>query len=439
MRGAQLRPRWSRLVVFIGAVLVMDATIRSSVGIDLPVVTMALVVSLSVFAPIANRVREFLNSSDRRADENPLLQALGSDPITEQPARRSVESVLARLVRTFDLTGAQVVERGGKVTAADGVVDWDDPLALRMTLSGGNPQLGHAVFGRKRSGLSFTPSDLEALEVAVEYLSSNLRLAHGHEEQTAALANLRAQHADVQSHGSALGAVLDGRDKAAAGLRVYALGGLRVERDGEPIRRWGGEKAGSRQAEALFAFLFDRGERGVSKDEILELIWPEVELDRADVAFHRTMLGLRSTLHSGRGGPASARPVTFHNDRYRLDPSIIAWSDVDAFQRLLGEARSPRGDTALRLLEEARSLYRGEYLDDCPIYGDSAAVEVRREDLRRAFVDLLVDLGQRYAGLGDWPSASACARQAERLSDEPHPALEQALTSLMVAPRAMSV
>ena len=46
-------------------------------------------------------------------------------------------------------------------------------------------------------------------------------------------------------------------------------------------------------------------------------------------------------------------------------------------------------DAALQQLERARSLYRGDYLDDCPFYGDSAQVEERRA-LRGRCVDLLL-------------------------------------------------
>ena len=42
------------------------------------------------------------------------------------------------------------------------------------------------------------------------------------------------------------------------------------------MRHWGGAKAGTRQAEGVFAFLLDRGERGAAKDEFIELIWPAV-------------------------------------------------------------------------------------------------------------------------------------------------------------------
>ncbi|HEX7398204.1 MAG TPA: hypothetical protein VF302_00445 [Candidatus Limnocylindrales bacterium] len=192
---------------------------------------------------------------------------------------------------------------------------------------------------------------------------------------------------------------------------MFALGPLRVERVGTPIERWGGDKAGSRQAQGLFAFLYDRGERGVAKDEVLELIWPDADLERGDLAFHRTMSGLRSTLDPGHRGASSAA-VRFVNDRYRLGRAVVAWSDVDAFLGALDAAAATDRPDRLRLLEEARRLYRGEYLDDCPYYGDSVVVEERRALLRGRFVDLMVAIGERYETLEDRMSAAAAFREA---------------------------
>ena len=202
-----------------------------------------------------------------------------------------------------------------------------------------------------------------------------------------------------------------GGSDAAPDLRVFALGPLRMERGGTRIEHWGGDKAGSRQAQGLFAFLYDRGERGVAKDEVLELIWPDVDLERADLAFHRTMAGLRATLDPDkrRGGGAAIR---FANDRYRLDGSVVAWSDVDAFLAALEAAAAADGSARIRLLEEARRLCRGEYLDDCPYYGDSVFVEERRTLLRSRFVDLLVALGEAYEASADRMSAAAAFREA---------------------------
>jgi two-component SAPR family response regulator len=161
----------------------------------------------------------------------------------------------------------------------------------------------------------------------------------------------------------------------------------------------------------LFAFLFDRGERGVAKDEVLELIWPDTDVERADLAFHRTLAGLRHTLDPDDG--TGKHGIRFHNDRYRLDQAIIDWSDVAMFQARLDQARvATERMENLRLLEEARALYRGEYLDDCPFYGDSVYVEDRRASFRGRCIDVLIALGEGYEAAGDRASAGAAYREA---------------------------
>jgi hypothetical protein len=199
-------------------------------------------------------------------------------------------------------------------------------------------------------------------------------------------------------------------------LRVSALGTFSVERGGRPVSQWGGPKAGSRQAQAMFAFLLDRGERGVTKDEFIEVIWPDAELEQGDLNFHRTLGGLRGTLQPDRQtGPGSA--VTFASGRYRLDPTMIGWADTAEFeQRLVNAAQATDDQAAIRGLEAARSIYHGDYLDDCPIYGDSEYVEERRRLLRGRLTDALVELGRRYETRGDGTLAAARFREALNVS-----------------------
>ena len=216
---------------------------------------------------------------------------------------------------------------------------------------------------------------------------------------------------------------------------VFALGPLRVERGGAALRQWGGAKAGTRHAEGLFAFIFDRGEGGVTKDEIIEVIWPDIDLKHADRAFHRTLSGLRTTLEPGRRGGDRGSAISFRNDRYRLDPSLVAWSDVQAFEEEMAAASATSDDdAALHHLERARALYRGDYLDDCPFYGDSAHAEDRRDLLRSRCVDLLLALGERYARRGDRPAAAASFRQARSVSGGDLPSAEIALVRLGTLP-----
>jgi len=414
--------RWSLLaglgiVVYVALLLALETAATSILAIDLPLVTaLAVVVTIALFEPVAERLRHMVASSSGDMAERRLLRALGRDQMVSQRPDGAVEPALSRLARTFELTGAEVSDASGARRAAVGSLVPDDPLAVHLPLADGT-EGGLVTFGRKESGLPLSAQELGALRLAASYLGSTIGLARRHREQASALEDLHAEGSVVDSRGSALSEALFEAPTPTEGLRVYALGPLRAERDGELIRRWGGEKAGSRQAEGAFAFLLDRGEHGASKDEILELIWPDVELDRADVAFHRTMLGLRSMLSPGRRRGASDAPIIFHNDRYRLAAETVAWSDVAEFERLLASTAGASPDVALRALEETRALYRGDYLDDCPYYGDSAQVEDRRARLRREYVDILVELGERYAERGDRPAAANCLRQAQSLSD----------------------
>jgi two-component SAPR family response regulator len=197
----------------------------------------------------------------------------------------------------------------------------------------------------------------------------------------------------------------------AAGLRVHALGPLRIELDGVVLRQLGGEKAGARQAVGVFAFLLDRAQMGASKHEILDLVWPDVECDRADLAFHRTLLGLRQTLVSHGLGPV----ICFERDRYRLHAGLVDWTDVSAFEWLVEQPASDPERRA-RDLVAAVDLYRGDYLDDCPYYGDSGFVERTRSLLRSTVVDALDELGELRQARGEITAARRCFRRAEGIA-----------------------
>lgn len=221
---------------------------------------------------------------------------------------------------------------------------------------------------------------------------------------------------------------------AATGLRVRALGSMEVERDGRRVHRWGGDKAGSRQAQAIFAFLFDRGTAGISKDEVVELLWPDLPLKRGDLAFHRTLGGLRAVLE----GRLSGNVISYESGRYRLAPELVDWSDVSEFEQLLERAAGLEGRERTVVLEGARELYRGDLFDDCPFYGDSALVEERREFLRTRQEDVLIELGDLHAASGDDAQALARFRQALQLNPESARA-QSAIDRLGLIPEADAV
>jgi hypothetical protein len=420
------------VTLYVAALVGLESLSKEILSIDLPVVTgLAIVITIALFDPIANWARDLIGGSGDHGASARLLRVLGRDLMTAQRPESSVQPALERLTRTFRLSGAQVVGPSGASLAQHGAPPLESALAVGFPLERGGVALGTVTFGPKRSQLPFTHREVEILALAAGYLSTSLGLAEREDEQAEALTTLEHERTTFETEGEALRRALATTAPPSSTIHVFALGPLRAERGGTLIGQWGGAKAGTRQAEAIFAFLFDRGERGASKDEMLELIWPDVDLERADLAFHRTLGGLRSTLRPGRQGRDRAGAITFHNDRYRLDSDLIEWSDVVAFEERMASASAATDPAdALLHLERARSLYRGDYLDDCPLYGDSSFVEERRDFLRGRFVDLLLALGARYEARPDLPAAAACYRQARQVAGEEVPVAEVALGRL---------
>ena len=418
------------LFLLVGALLAVDNASRSVLGLDLPLLTiMALVITIALYEPVATWGRSRLRGRSPTAiARERLLTALGQPAFAAQPADAGVQPALTRMTQALDLAGAVVIRQDGSIAAAEGPAP-DPATAPRITLIAADEVMGELRVGDSLSGLPLSAADLELLRLSAAYVAAALRTGRREHEQVEALSGLSEDRASVESTATRLYDALVRRSAGPTGLHVFALGPLRVERGDAPIQRWGGEKAGTRQALGLFAFLLDRGERGVAKDEALDLIWPDTDVARSDVAFHRTLGGLRHALDPDGGG--GKRAIRFHNDRYRLDPDIVGWSDVAVFLARLDQARAATepGEN-LRLLEEARALYRGEYLDDCPFYGDSEFVEDRRASLRGRSIDLLVALGEGYEAFGDRPSAAAAYRDAVAAAPDGCPPAEAGLLRL---------
>lgn len=421
------------VVILIG----IDRLSRDLLGIGTPIITaLVIVLTLALFDPVRQRLRaslrRWLGPGDVAYDQ--LLRALGDELLTSQRPEAAIGPALEAICTALDISSVAVVTSDNRVRAHFGV----QPLlkaqaCLTLPLRTTNDSEDQLLIGPKRNGRAYDAAETALLDDAAHYMGASLQLAERQDREAAALAALSVERTALASRETALSEALtkvEHPENGIAPLSVFALGPLRVEREGVPIKRWGGAKAGTRQAEAMFAFLFDRGERGVVKDEFLEVIWPEVPLEKADLAFHRTLGGLRRILEPELRHGSDATAITFRNNRYRLDPEIVLWSDVRVFEEHLTAAPAEDVEQAIVSLEAARDLYRGDYLDDCPLYGDSPYVEERRVLLRGRYIDVLLALGERYETLTNMTSAAACFREALQLTGDDCPRADDGLARL---------
>lgn len=150
----------------------------------------------------------------------------------------------------------------------------------------------------------------------------------------------------------------------ASDIRLRMMGSLELcGSDGKPVT-WRTKKT-----KELFAYLWCHQGVPVYRDHLLDELWPDAGLDKAQALLHTTLYNLRSMLKAG-GFP---NKVEFGDERYRMSAEEIV-SDVRRLEAALdGEPCD---------MPELLALYRGDFLE-MEHYGWANA---RRLELRRKYI-----------------------------------------------------
>ena len=164
-------------------------------------------------------------------------------------------------------------------------------------------------------------------------------------------------------------------------LRLFTLGRLALERDGQPIGGIGHRKVPL----ALLALLAGHGPQGIGRDRLLPFLWPDSDDARARNSLKQLVFGLRREL--GDSVLVSAGPTL------RLDPSVIG-SDLADF-----EAAFAAADWGA-----VSELYGGPFLDGFYLPARAELenwIESERQRLRRIHAESLVHLARRAEAARD--------------------------------------
>src|SRR5438046_2244111 len=114
------------------------------------------------------------------------------------------------------------------------------------------------------------------------------------------------------------------------------LGGFRVVVRGHTLDDHAWRRRAARQ---LFKCLLSRPNRRMTRDEVIELLWPESDSDAASTNVRSTLHAMRRVLEPSD----EAIGIVFTDrDSIWLRPDVELWSDADEFERTLDQAaRSP--------------------------------------------------------------------------------------------------
>jgi two-component SAPR family response regulator len=163
------------------------------------------------------------------------------------------------------------------------------------------------------------------------------------------------------------------RSEGAQKLQVYALGPGVVLLNDAPIDNWEGHLP-----RLLFFFALDRSV--ITRSEICQAFWPDLDTDQAVNVFHVTKRRLHKALNMD---------VLVHdNGYYRVNPQMDVHYDVMDFVTLLVNARNPEAKNRMALWQRATEIYRGPFLQG----HNDQWIARRRVDFRAGYLEALTQM-----------------------------------------------
>jgi DNA-binding SARP family transcriptional activator/TolB-like protein len=168
-------------------------------------------------------------------------------------------------------------------------------------------------------------------------------------------------------------------------LTLRTLGRLALETRGEPV----GGSGGHRRALAILAVLATAGQKGIARETLQTLFWPDSDSDRARGALRQYLYSLRRD--------ADAPDLILGTVELRLNPDVVA-SDVDMFLRAVSERR----------YQDAAELYGGPFMNGVNFQGLDELerrLSNEREALAKKFRSAVESLAGECTSRGEFAAA----------------------------------
>ncbi|GAB2674538.1 hypothetical protein GCM10027271_39330 [Saccharopolyspora gloriosae] len=183
--------------------------------------------------------------------------------------------------------------------------------------------------------------------------------------------------------------------RLAPPVALRALGVFRIEHAGLPVPRAAWQ---SRKARELLKILVAK-RRPLRREELMELLWPEVDPVRAGNRLSVLLSTVRDVL-SGPGPMTGSVLLTSETGTVGLDPRYVR-VDVEAFLAQADRALQAHRDelpSATAQLLDAEAAYTGDFLEDDPY---QAWADALADELRTTHVAVLRALTRRLRAEGD--------------------------------------
>jgi DNA-binding SARP family transcriptional activator/predicted negative regulator of RcsB-dependent stress response len=183
-------------------------------------------------------------------------------------------------------------------------------------------------------------------------------------------------------------------------FKVYQLGQFRLER--QVRHEWQtvtNPLWQHRNVRMLLAYLLHSPGRRRGREQIIEELWPDQDIENAANRLNNTVHTIRQLLEPELARPALSRLLRLEADALILADANTIWSDTDVFISLSARAHGTSDAVqAEALIEEAVALYGGDFLQEERI---PEWAQVRREVLQRMRIGLLLELADHRMSQGE--------------------------------------
>lgn len=176
-------------------------------------------------------------------------------------------------------------------------------------------------------------------------------------------------------------------------LEVFALGPGYVDLKGKRVESWEGHLP-----RLLFFFALDKPI--VTRSEICDAFWPDLDIDQAVNVFHVT----KRRLHKALGVDV----LVHQESHYSINPEMNVYYDVLDFVETLVKGRNPNNPNPFESWQHAAKLYRGPFLQG----HNDTWIEERRVAFRTGYLEALTAMAESWVGRDRKELALKLYRQA---------------------------
>ncbi len=255
---------------------------------------------------------------------------------------------------------------------------------------------------------------LQSFRECIPYGVPSCRLHHRSGKWiTASISSVAMSGRTRRQYTDKIMAIIFLRDGAAAipvtrhhTLHVFTLGGFGMALGGRSIDvgKWK-----RKQAVTLLKYLITQLDRPVHRERLIDCLWPDADEKQGWGRLKVTMYCLRQEL---RANGMSDDAIKTTDNAYLLRRDSI-WVDTHVFERLVTEGQElqqqGQWSDALHRYNEARHLYRGDYMEE-EMFSDWCAEE--RERLHELYLEMLARTAECHAALDHYSEAVHICRKA---------------------------